>query len=260
MRGVAVGTGFLLALLLGTGLDSCARGKKPSPAPVAATLPSGGAQTYRMTSAQGPMVQTTTEPRPAPPTDAPILAPGPGAPAAPRYLNIQSAPVEILPSDFGIGPLENLKARAGTRGSGPPGLDLALASFLDSVIAGKPRLSAVLAGRLPLVETILAGLPSPSDPGSPISYRLGAVKAAGEEAVAAFTLFAAPIDQGGPARLPPRSDGRIHARLVGTEWRIEDLSFDASGLTSDRALPDPPWQPSAPGSALSQGGTTETRP
>ena len=261
MRAVGIGTGLFLALLLGTGLSSCAKGR--GPAPKAANQSSGAAQAYRMTPAsgtgsqgQGQKAQAVTESKPAPLAKTPVLSPGPGAPSAPRYLNLGAAPVELLPSDFGIGPLENLRSR-----EAPQGLDPALASFLESLIAGKPRYSAVLAGRLPLVEAILDGVPPPGSPGSPVAYRLGRVKTAGEEAVAAFTLFASGVDQGGPARLPPRCDGSIHARLVGTEWRIEDLSFDASGLSSDRAFPDPPWQPPAPGSALSQGGTTtDTRP
>jgi len=171
------------------------------------------------------------------------IQPGPAAPDTPRYLNIQAPPVEIPPSDFSIGPLENLRPDSQSSSSTPHDLLTSLASFLDSVLSGKPDYSEVLDGRAPLVATILDNLPAGDRPGKPVSWRLGKIKADGEEAVASFALFAAPIDLQGPARLPPRSDGRIHARLVGTTWYIEDLSFDATTLANDRTPPDPPWEP-----------------
>ena len=214
-----------------------------------------------------------------PPAPELNLPPGPAMPSTPRYLNVMAPPTIILPSDFSIGSLADLSssgatsmsttststtstgaasaytvsAEGGAAGGSldltdqPPGLMRTLSAFLDRVVSGANFKSLVLEGRSPLVGAVLSDLAATGQPGSPVSWRLGSVRANGEEAVAAFVLFADLIDPSGPPKLPPRCNGLLHARLVESTWYIEDVSLDPAGLASDRPVPDPPWQPSLSG-------------
>lgn len=255
---------LLLAAALVGGMSACARGRSPTasvqPAPPQASAvggiaaPVAGKQGAAQAAGEK-AAQNATAPAAPPPAPEPMLPPGAAVPSTPRYLNLQTPPTLFLPADFSIGPLAGLSRGPHDAASPPPELVSRLSAFLDGLVSGKSVDSLVLAGRGPLVAAILSGLPGAGKAGSPSSWRLGSIKAEGEEAVGALALFAEPIDPSGPTRLPPRCDGTIHARLAGSEWFIEDLSFDATGLASDRPLPDPPWQPPMPGSAAPQVAT-----
>ena len=247
---------FLASLL--SGLGSCSRQGSTAKGPsasgasgtaIAATRSTGGNPSSKLPGQEG---QTQLGTRP--PASESALPPGPGAPSGPRYLNLQAPPTSLLPSDFSIGELANLKASPANPAA-EPGLLATLSAFLDNLVAGKGGQSLILPGRAPLIAAILDGMPPEGRPGSPVAWRLGGIRASGEEAVASLALFAAPIDASGPPKLPPRSDGTIHARLVGTSWYVEDISFDASTLEADRPFPDPPWQPQLPGTPSPQFAT-----
>jgi len=255
---------LLLAASLVAGLAACSRGRSPagpgqSAPPQAAAV--GGAvapvaETQGAAQATGERTaKPATAPVAPPPVPEPMLPPGAAAPSTPRYLNLQTPPTLFFPADFSIGPLARLAQGLHDAANPPPELVSRLSSFLDRLVSGKSVDSLVLAGRGPLVAAILSGLPGAGKAGSLSSWRLGAVKAEGDEAVASIVLFAEPIDPSGPTRLPPRSEGTIHGRFSGSEWFIEDISFDATELASDRPLPDPPWQPPMPGTAAPQVAT-----
>lgn len=255
MKSLAGAKGLLLAAALALVLaGSCAgKGGKKTVRNPTAPPPSGGISMQPAAPPPAGSVPTSPANTPGAKSAAAVFyPPATGMPSTPRYLNTQTPPLRILPSDFNLGTLQDLSSGEASGGTAPRALVKDLSAFLDGLIDPNRKSDNILAGREALVAAVVDGLPAQGQPGHPVSWRLRSVAVRNDEAVASIALFAAPIDESGPAKLPPRTDGVVHARLVDDSWLVEDISFDTAGLSADRPLPDPAWDPPAPG-AVSSG-------
>ncbi len=226
---------FALTFVLALSFDSCARKRSENAAPAAAA-PAGPVNPAAAPAAQ-PQASSALGASAAQPA-APQSGSAPGAlPPGPRPAAVLSASLRayglgadrpITPSDFDIGPMQDLR---NARGPAKEVLDVARAFVaglstgkLDTAIldpASRPALALLLA---PPEASTSSGA---SGPEGASGYRLGSIKVVGDSASLAIGI---PEGNGSA-----RERGRLSLGLSGGRWYVEAFELDPRSAPASAA-------------------------